>query len=46
MLKSKADVVINTNTTNQTQLKNLITSALDISESENQMQVTFVSFGF
>lgn len=46
VLKSKADVVINTNTTNQTQLKNLITSALDISESENQMQVTFVSFGF
>ncbi len=46
VLKSKADVVINTNTTNQTQLKNLITSALDIAESDNQMQVTFVSFGF
>lgn len=45
-LKSKADVVINTNATNQTQLKKLITSALDISETQNQMQITFVSFGF
>ena len=38
--------MINTNTTTQAQLKNAITSALEISETQAQMQVQFVSFGF
>lgn len=46
LLKNQADFVINTNTTTQAQLKNAITSALEISETQAQMQVQFVSFGF
>lgn len=46
VLKNQADFVINTNTTTQAQLKNAIASALEISETQAQMQVQFVSFGF
>ena len=46
VLKNQADFVINTNTTTQAQLKNAISSALEISETQAQMQVQFVSFGF
>ncbi len=46
VLKSKAEFVINTNTTNHSQLKNLISNALEISDIQGSTQVTFVSFGF
>jgi len=46
VLKNQADFVINTNTTTQTQLKNAISSALEIAETHAQLQVQFVSFGF
>lgn len=46
VLKSKAEFVINTNTTNHSQLKNLISDALEISDIHGSTQVTFVSFGF
>ena len=46
VLKRKAEFVINTNTTNHSQLKNLISNALEISDIQKHTQVTFVSFGF
>ena len=46
ILKNQADFVINTNTTTQTELKNKITTALDLSEKQNPMAITFLSFGY
>lgn len=46
ILKNQADFVINTNTTTQTELKNKITTALDLSETQNPMTITFLSFGY
>lgn len=45
-LRAKADFVINTNTTTQSQLKNSISQALELSEYHLPLQLTFVSFGF
>jgi UPF0042 nucleotide-binding protein len=45
-LKSQANYVINTNTTTQAQLKLAISKALEMHESENELNIAFVSFGF
>ncbi|MDH8677656.1 RNase adapter RapZ [Fusibacter bizertensis] len=45
-LRAKADFVINTNTTTQSQLKNTISKALELSEHHLPLHLTFVSFGF
>jgi UPF0042 nucleotide-binding protein len=45
-LKSKADYVINTSTTNQAELKNEISRYLEIDETKNSISLTLISFGF
>jgi len=45
-LRLQADFVINTNTTTQAQLKKAISEALDLTDTQTQMQVAFVSFGY
>lgn len=45
-LKNKADYVINTSVTNQAELKNEISSYLEIDETKNSVSLTLISFGF
>ncbi|MDW7661539.1 MAG: RNase adapter RapZ [Bacillota bacterium] len=45
-LKNKADYVINTSTTNQAELKNEISRYLEIDETESNITLTLISFGF
>lgn len=45
-LKTKADYVINTSTTNQAELKNEISRYLEIDETKSSISLTLISFGF